>query len=491
MVDNTLKLTPLQRMRQRAMGISVENAPTDVAPATTSEPVTTPAPVAVKPLTKKEYLLQALKTDSCLRVDWVVDLFTFTSSNKGIKFEEFDTETSDYPYRIIAKGPRFYYQDPDDVTVLHPISDGFTDTPLFRIKERIALAVGDLPNVKEPIETIVGNVIVNRIVFVHPFGDRVPFMTGEINGKRMMKAVIPLVVDDPEEGEQLPPGMVSATELALHLQTISQLSAFYGITIPAASEKTLTHDPRIKELKQKLLETYKDQLSDPAIIAKIDKELVAFDRQWFVGDSSEGFMNGKAYNIVRKKTHLFHGLEESPIPGEPITVVKNSLAEGWDIQKLPAMANSLRMGSYYRGIDTALGGELVKFFYRIFQNSKISMKDCGVKYGVILFPKEATKEKLERYVGNYLIQGKDLIEITPENHSQFIGKTLMIRSPMYCKAGHSDYCELCVGRPMAERPNAIGLEVSDVGSLIMYISMAAMHGKALTLTKYDVTRAIN
>ena len=490
MVDTTQKLSPLQRMRQRAYNLSVENSATEVAPPVVEDPVTTPAPVAVKPLTKKEYLLQAMRSETCLRVDWVVDLFTFTSSNKGVSFEGFTAEAPDFPYRIIAKGPRFYYQDPDDVKVLHPISDGFTDTPLFRIKERINLAPGDLPNIKEPVDTIVGNVIVNRLVFVHPFGDRIPFMTGEITGKRMMKAVVPLVVDDPEEGEQLPAGKVSATELALHLQTISQLSAFYGIAIPAASEKTLTHDPRVKELKQKLLETYKDQLTDPAIIAKIDKELVAFDRQWFVGDSSEGFMNGKAYNIVRKKTHLFHGLEESPIPGEPITVVKNSLAEGWDIQKLPAMANSLRMGSYFRGIDTALGGELVKFFYRIFQNSKISMKDCGVKYGVILLPKEATKEKLERYVGNYLIQGKDLIEITLENYSQFVGKALMIRSPMYCQAGHSDYCELCVGRPMAERPNAIGLEVSEVGSLIMYISMLAMHGKALTLTKYDITRAI-
>ena len=485
MGNNTERLSPLQRIRMRSLSVGMEDNQVSTNPP--------PAGVAasVKPLTKKQYLLEALKSKSSLRVDWVIDLFTFTTSNKGIVFEVFQNPHPDYPYRIIARGPRFYYQDPDDTSILHPISDGFTDTPLFRIKERMTLEPGDLPNVKEKIDTIIGNIIVNNLVFIYPFGDRIPFMTGEINGKRISKVVIPLVVDDPEEGVAVEPGKITASELAIHLQTISQLSAFYGITIPAASEKTLTCDPRVKELKNKLLETYKDQLTDPAIIAKIDKELVDFDRQWFVGDTSEGFMDGKAYNIVRKKTHLFHGMEESPIPGEPITVVKNSLSQGWDIKNLPAMANSLRMGSYFRGIDTALGGELVKFFYRIFQNTKISVKDCGVKYGVIIFPKEATKEKLERYIGNYLIQGKDLVEITSDNFAQFAGKALMIRSPMYCKASHSDYCEICVGRPLAERPNAISMEASDVGSLIMYISMKAMHGKALSLVKYDVTRAIN
>lgn len=476
----------LQRIRQSRLTVSMEDGETTVATPDKQQPVV----LENKPLTKKQYLLAAMNSTTSLRVDWVIDLFTFTSSNKGITFEGMKQESPDYPYRVIAKGPRFYYQDPDDQSVMHPISDGFTDVPLFRIKERITLEPGDLPNVKNKVDTIIGNVIVNRLVFVYPFGDRVPFMTGEINGKSMMNAVVPLVVDDPEEGQELPPGKVTATELALHLQTISQLSAFYGISIPAASEKTLTHDPRVKELKQKLLETYKDQLTDPAVIAKIDKELVDFDRQWFVGDVSEGFMNGKAYNVVRKKTHLFHGLEESPIPGEPIVVVKNSLSEGWDIHKLPAMVNSLRMGSYFRGVDTALGGELVKFFYRIFQNSKISTKDCGVPYGILILPKEATKEKMERYIGNYLLEGKNLVEITTDNYTKFIGKALMIRSPMYCRAGHSDYCEICVGRPLAERPNAISMEASDVGSLIMYISMGAMHGKALTLAKYDITKAI-
>ena len=84
MVDTTQKLSPLQRMRQRAYNLSVENSATEVAPPVVEDPVTTPAPVAVKPLTKKEYLLQAMRSESCLRVDWVVDLFTFTSSNKKV-----------------------------------------------------------------------------------------------------------------------------------------------------------------------------------------------------------------------------------------------------------------------------------------------------------------------------------------------------------------------------------------------------------------------
>ena len=66
MVDTTQKLSPLQRMRQRAYNLSVENSATEVAPPVVKDPVTTPAQVAVKPLTKKEYLLQAMRSETYL-----------------------------------------------------------------------------------------------------------------------------------------------------------------------------------------------------------------------------------------------------------------------------------------------------------------------------------------------------------------------------------------------------------------------------------------
>lgn len=201
------------------------------------------------------------------------------------------------------------------------------------------------------------------------------------------------------------------------------------------------------------------------------------DREWIKGDASEGFFLGdKVYNTARKRMFLIHGPEAGFNEGGNAELVVNSLDEGWDITKMPAMVNSLRAGSYYRGALTALGGESVKFFLRVFQNTYISEQDCGVKFGKIITLDKDNAGDLE---GMYQIDKGALKKLTPELLKSLVGKKIMVRSPQYCQTAHSDFCATCMGDKNSENPNGLGSAASDVGSLFMSIMMASAHAKEL------------
>ena len=84
---------------------------------------------------------------------------------------------------------------------------------------------------------------------------------------------------------------------------------------------------------------------------------------------------------LEKECLYMHGGEKSFIDDSKIEVTKFSLADGWDLNELPKVVNSLRDGAYGRGTATAMGGERVKKFQQTFQNSSISLEDCGTDKG--------------------------------------------------------------------------------------------------------------
>ncbi|MNN73474.1 hypothetical protein D3C81_1895940 [compost metagenome] len=69
------------------------------------------------------------------------------------------------------------------------------------------------------------------------------------------------------------------------------------------------------------------------------------------------------------------------------------------------------------------------------------------------------------------------------------GKTVLTRSPIFCKTGMTDFCEKCVGEALAAIPHAIGAENTSVASKFMDIMMASAHAKELKTARMDVMSA--
>ena len=432
---------------------------------------------------KREYFLRALHEGVYRKKAWIISAFSITQ-NDGME----SIADNPFPYRLFKQDGHYYFMDPEQDGAVEML-EADPEKPPFSFGEKITLESREIPNVPEKTETTYGNLLFNYATLVHAFGDKIDFVTGRVNIKDIEKKIEPILVDDPPEGQPVAKDTISVGEFRRFANAVFFLTGLTQLCVPSASKKTMSVSPEVLKRRDELLEQHKDQLHDPAVVAKIEQELVAMDKKWFEGDEAEGFyIKDKSFDVVRKKSHIMYGLEEGfhDETGER-HFIPTSLEEGWDTDKMPAMINSLREGTYSRGTLTALGGESVKFFNRVFQNVTIEGEDCGATMGMGW---TVTPRNHKQFEGFYLVTGgkPKLIEVGETN--SLVGKDIVVRSPMFCKTPGTSYCETCMGTQNAQYPKGLGAAASEVGSQFMGMFMAAMHGKALKTARYNIDESL-
>ena len=211
---------------------------------------------------------------------------------------------------------------------------------------------------------------------------------------------------------------------------------------------------------------------------------MAYDKEYIKGDLGEGFLiKGDAYSKVRKKLFSMHGAEVGLEEATKLELIKNSLNEGWDMNAFPEMNNSLRAGSYNRGQETMKGGEAFKWLQRSSSNINITIDDCGSGLGIVLDVNDTNYSSL---VGFTLVTKEGMLKIPDlETAKKYIDKKVMMRSPMFCKVGKTDFCHTCVGENLSNNPTGASVAITGFGSTMMQIQMKKMHGQTLQLAKMD------
>lgn len=420
-------------------------------------------------MNKRDMFLSAMRAGAPLRKRWVLALFSVTRHRPDVTPELWDIR---------------YGRESTDVLTEDgwvAISDVEPMVPVVRTMEPLQLKAGDVPNLSKDLDnTTYGDALFNWRVLVYAFGNKFEYRLGPIKIGSIEREIAERMVDDPLPGEPEDESKLYVRDYLKYGLAISDLGGFAQLFVPTTTAKSLQTDPEARARRQELLEQNKDRLHDPAVIAQIQNELVAMDKAWLKGDPSEGFfLADKVWNTARKRMFLIHGPEAGFDEGSDGELVVNSLDEGWDIEKLPAMINSLRAGSYYRGKLTALGGESVKFFLRVFQNTYISEEDCGSTIGI---------EKVvdDSLIGSFYITKGGVELITNDNIAQLAGQTVTVRSPQYCRTGASDYCQKCMGAHNSENPLGLGSAASAVGSDFMSIMMGSAHAKELKTARLKV-----
>lgn len=438
----------------------------------------------------RDYFIKALQNDLYKKKVWVIEIFSICDFTI---YEEVEESTL-YDFQLVKRKndtKHLYALLPSDSgRQLVLLEDYQESSPVCAILGRLDLKVGDLANVNKDITTTYGNAFINCYILIYPFGSKFEFITGEVNTDKIEDRIAKLLTDTPPPNEIRSDKLIYVDEYLRYGEAMQSLEGFSLLCVQAASKSTMVANPAVVKRRDELFEQYKDQLDDPAIMAKIQMELSALDKELLKNDISNKFyMKSKSYDNIRMKRFTTYGREGGFGDINSARLVKNSLEEGWDIQALPNMADSARSGSYARGKETALGGGTVKDFYRIFQNVKVSEEDCGSKLG---FERHITESEKNRYVGlNILTPDGKTILLTIDNINEYIGKTVKVRSPMLCKTKAPNYCKHCVSEAMATRPDAMHIVTSDVGSAFMYARMKAMHGKALRTLPYSYMNAIS
>lgn len=357
---------------------------------------------------------------------------------------------------------------------------GYENKP-FDIHDEIIVKEGDIENSsRSPIDTSVGQYVLNYTLNASIFKDAIPYENGFWNIGKFEKRVAAGLISgeftmDDHYSKYMDQGII--------------LGHFCEISVPTMSKKTLTSDPQIAEVKAALQEKYKGRLHEPEVQSLIEKKLEEIDMAWVKGDPSEGFLRGigvdKAFRTARKKMFLTQGaVTEFGDPTGKRNFIMNSLSEGWTPEDFDKIADDVRNGSFSRGKETAKGGGDTKFILRIFSDLKVSEDDCGTtKY----LPAYITLDTASMYFGRHVktVGSKNLEILSKDNLEKYLDKVIDLRSPIYCKT-NPGLCFTCVGDKFRRLDiAAIGVLAVSISSRFMGLSMKAMHADNLEMFEVD------
>lgn len=408
-------------------------------------------------------------------------------------------------------GRMFFYKEGDSNDVVEYIDDYIEGRAPLHFRDEFILQPGELLNYKgtEPLRTCYGNVFANQLCLVECFGDLFPFIAGYFLPSKLEDKILDLMIDDPDINDPAPPsfGTFRERQKELPMATGGKLYVWqylkfcdHCLALPgyadglvtSVTEKSMTSSPDRDKVRSALLEKHKDNLNDPAIVAKISDELIALDVAYLKDDDSYEFYDAKHAKLfggVRKKVHYLFGGEAPFADGTTVELISKSLEEGIDTDHMPVMNNSLRYGSYNRGAQTALGGESTKTIYRMVGTVRIIEPDCKTWLGV---PSVVTKFNATDLIGYSYIDNGQSVLIEANMLDQLMGKTLYIRGPATCKSGGKgkNICAVCAGRALAENPNGIPAAAAGVGGRFLSIFMSKMHSATLRTVHWDMHRRI-
>lgn len=423
-----------------------------------------------KSIDKRDFIVAALKDDIIFNKWWLFALVAYTegdapAKNYSIRYDEdgcYGCIEGEW-YKFEGVGPK---------------------EPLVYPLEELNLKAYEFSNQPKAIKTTYGNALFNARAVQFAFGDRVDFITGSIDMKALESQLSDRTIDGDQSKDQAPADKITIQMLIMDFGiAVADLNDIMEFVVTAATPKSLVTAPDMYKIRKEAIAANKDRLDDTTVIAEIEAKLVKRDEEWLAGDPAAKFSDNRKARNARKRMYSMFGAETGFDETGKATLIEKSLDEGWQKDALPAMYNSLRAGSFFRGYETALGGESVKFFLSVFQNTAITVHDCGTKLYTSHY---VSKEQSPEIIGMYERVGPNKYEpITKQRAKELVGKVVERRSPRYCIASPTDYCEVCMGTINSENPYGLGSRASEVGSMFMYIMMQAAHAKALQVVELD------
>lgn len=428
---------------------------------------------------KLNFFIQACQANMPLKLWWLTMCFASTAD------ETLPPEDINFSIRKI--NGQYQYRLNDEWLAFE---DAPKTGPLFKIGEPITVEKGQILNIKETMQTNVTRLVANCILFTSIFNDRLDFLNKKYQISDVVNLIQPYIVDDKDHVPGKTYSMSEYLKLCDRSNYITTLSSLFFMS----SGPELIEQPAwVKSYRAQLIEQYKDELHKPETAAKIDAALVKkYMDEVFDKDTSSRYIvnHKKQIESSVKKTLLSYGAEfgiGSKSGGADITYIPNSLIEGVDPKSLPALYNAQRSGSYGRGKETQEGGASVKEMMAATQNFTVDDKDCGSRQTVDTSVTESNKNEL---IGCTAIVSSKPIKLDENNIGSYLGKTIGVRSPLYCKSSYTSWCVTCLGDKLTVNKDGLPVAVVSVSSALLLISMAKSHSKGMSLVKLDLNEVI-
>jgi hypothetical protein len=255
------------------------------------------------------------------------------------------------------------------------------------------------------------------------------------------------------------------------------------------------NSPIAKVIKRRdeLFKEYEKEIKagDPNISSRIENELLDLAKAELEAGGNEGydFYKSGEFNFGNnyKKTSIMAGAVENPYT-KKLDILKSNYVDGITKEDFPYLANITIIGGYSRNVETQKGGYETK---KINNSTQVIVldapgTDCGTAHTLKTFIPDKMKSMfINRYVSD---KGK-LTLITTDNVSQYVGKEVNLRSPMFCKT--EEICSKCAGELYHKMgiKNA-GLLTSTMSGSLMNLAMKKFHDTSIKFNKIDINNFV-
>ena len=337
---------------------------------------------------------------------------------------------------------------------------------------------------KENVTTTVGRYIFNLVTLTERTGPHVGYINFPVNGSGMGKI-------EAKMSDLLMNDIISVEDYSNWIDRLQWLGfSISDYVSPPLTTDLLVLPEKVKKRKQELLskESNVEALNNKDIItaSKIEKELLDMSKEELkdlpdmdIYDSGSRGSFGNNYKI----TAVSRGVVPCVSHPERVNISMASLDEGIPPEERYIYADVLTNASASRSLMTRNGGYEAKKLAAAFQGIVFDKKgsDCGTRLTVPLLVTEGNKKLLtDRYI---MVNNRTTL-LTSSNIDEYVGKTVSLRSPMYCR--NPKYCSKCTGELYHKLGiENVGLIANVIGTSMTTLSMKAFHNATVKLKEIN------
>lgn len=265
-----------------------------------------------------------------------------------------------------------------------------------------------------------------------------------------------------------------------------------GMLAHTISLRMLKPLKEVERRKKELCTKYEKEIAagDIDVMTSISNELVAYAKELLKGDPGMDLYDSGDLDFGNnyKNNAILKGAVMNNITGE-FDFIDTSFMNGFEVKDIPAHANSILSGQYPASIATKDAGYTGKKLLALLQMMEVDEPgtDCGTKN---LIPITITERNKKDLLYTYIDSGSSqLVELTSDNISNYVGKTVMMRSPMSCI--NTKICSLCAGNLfyMLDARQA-GLYATQLSHSDLNLGLKAKHNQLVNLFYFDPDKMI-
>lgn len=279
---------------------------------------------------------------------------------------------------------------------------------------------------------------------------------------------------------------ITTEQFASYLNRIQWLGLqFNAIISPSFTMETVTPINAVMAEKKKIFDTNREKINSGDIKIAVDAE------RKLVGMAKEHLKDDPGYELYASgaRGSFANAYKAMCVMKGPVYsngrfhTIEKHYSEGLTKDDMEAYANAMISGQYPKSVGTQVAGYLFKRMSSGFQ-SVVADKpgsDCGTNLTISV---TITPKNKRDYTDRYIVEAGKLVLLTSDVIDKYVGKTVNMRSVMYCKGGTTK-CNKCLGEIYYTLGiTNVGLSVAKAATKILNLNMKKFHDASAKL--YDI-----